>query len=277
VESTPQVIAVRRLPGAPLRIGTALPAAVPVVLAAGVVALQIAYPLASTALRHHLTVAIVVVFAAMCVAHAAVTRGPARAAAVFAVTAVPGYLVEAIGVGTGVPFGAYRYSDVLGPRMLGVPLVIGLAWTMLSWPAALVARRLVLGRVTRVLVGAWATTVGDLFLDPQMVASGAWTWRDTVPHLPGVPGVPLTNYAGWLLVTLALSALVQAVMGAGPDALGVGMYLWFWAAWTVALGLFLGLSAAACWGAVAMGTVAVPVGVRWLRSAPGRPLAQRPQ
>jgi putative membrane protein len=131
--------------------------------------------------------------------------------------------------------------------------------------------------VARVLVGAWATTVGDLFLDPQMVSSGAWTWRDTVPHLPGVAGVPLTNYAGWLLVTLVLSALVQAVMGPGPDALAVAMYLWFWAAWTVALGFFLGLPAAACWGAVAMGTVAVPVGVRRLRSAPAWPLAKRPQ
>ena len=223
-----------------------------------VVAMQIAYPLSRSTLRDHLTVGIVVAFALACVVQAAVTRGLPRALTVLAVTAVPGYLVEVLGVHTGFPFGAYRYSEVFGPRLFDVPLVIGLAWTMLCWPAALVARRLVTGSVARVLLAAWATTAGDLFLDPQMVSTGAWTWRDPGAHLPGVPDVPLSNYAGWLLVTVVLSALLQATMGDGGDTVGLGLYVWSWVAWTTALAVFLDLRAAAAWGAVAMGTVAVP-------------------
>ena len=93
---------------------------------------------------------------------------------------------------------------------------------------------------------------------------------------PAVPDVPLTNYAGWLVATLVLSALVQTAIGSGgagaaDDTLGVGLYLWSWVSWTVALAVFLGQPAAAAWGAVAMGTVAVPL----LTSGAGRGVLPR--
>ncbi|WP_375487538.1 carotenoid biosynthesis protein [uncultured Jatrophihabitans sp.] len=231
-------------------------------LTAVVVLAQIAWPLTRSTLREHLTVAIVIGFAAVCVLHAALTRSPGRAAVVLAVTALPGFAAEVVGVHTGFPFGSYAYSDALGVRVFGVPLVVALAWTMLSWPAALVARRLARRPLHRVLLGAWATTAGDFFLDPQLVAIHGWTWRHPSPHLPGVGTVPLTNYVGWIAVTLVLSALLQATMGDGGDALGLALYVWFWLAWTLALAAFLGRPAAAAWGAVAMGTVAVPLLVR---------------
>lgn len=239
--------------------------ALPALLAGAVVALQIAYPLAGVATRRDLSVAIVAGLALTCVVHAACSRGPATAAALLVGTAVPGFAVEVLGVHTGVPFGTYAYADALGPRLLGVPLVVGLAWTMLAWPAGLVARRLVTGRIARVVVGAWALAVADLFLDPQLVAIGGWTWRFPSPHLPGVPQVPLTNYAGWLLVALVLSVVVQAIAGDGPDAVPLALYLWLYAGWTLALAAFLDLGAAAAWGALGMGTVALPLAWRLWR------------
>ena len=241
------------------RLGPARFGPVLVTLVAAVLVLQILYPVTGGLLRARITVAVVIAFATLCVVDAASSRGPLRALAVLGVTAVPGLLAEVVGVGTGAPFGSYRYTGALGPRVFDVPLLVGLAWTMLAWPSALVARRLTTTPAARVLVGAWAMTAGDLFLDPQMVSAGMWRWHDTTPHLPGVPTVPLTNFAGWLLVTLVLSALVQAVVGDGDDTLGIGMYVWLWVAWTLALGVFLHLPAAAGWGALAMGTVAVPV------------------
>lgn len=238
------------------------PARVPVLLGllvAAVVGLQIAYPLVHGDARDRMTVSIVALFATTCVAHVAATRGLVAAARVLVVTAGLGYLVEVVGVNTGFPFGSYAYSDVLGRRVLGVPPVIGLAWTMLAWPAAAAARALVRGRVARVLVGAWALASADLFLDPQLVSTGAWHWSHPVPHLPGMPQIPLTNYAGWLLVALVVSAATQAVAGDGPDGVAIGLYLWLWAGWTVAQAVFLDLHASAAWGAVGMGLVAVPL------------------
>jgi putative membrane protein len=243
----------------------------PAVLALVVVGLQIGYPLAHGAVRTGLTVLIVVTLAATSLVHTAVTRGVPAAGWLLLGTAVPGWAVEALGVHTGFPFGSYIYADDLGPKLWGAPLLIGLAWTMLAWPAALVARRLVRSPAARVLVGAWALASADLFLDPQQVAAGRWTWRFPAPHLPGVPDVPLTNYAGWLGVALVLSIAVQLVAGArgrdGDDTVIVALYLWLYVGWIVALAGFLDLAAAAGWGALGMGGVAIPVAVQWWRRA----------
>jgi uncharacterized membrane protein len=244
----------------------------PTLLLVGVVGLQIAYPLTGGDTRRTLTVLIVVGLAAVCVLHATLTRGATIAIALLAGTAVPGWAAEAVGVRTGFPFGSYYYSADLGPQYFDAPLLIGLAWTMLAWPAALAARCLVRAPFARVLVGAWALAVTDLFLDPQQVAAGHWTWRFPAPHLPGVDAVPLTNYGGWLLVALLLSAVVQALAGNdvsgddGADRVMVVAYLWLYVGWIVALAGFLDLGAAAGWGALGMGTVAVPLAVQWWRT-----------
>lgn len=241
-------------------------ARIPAGLALAAVALQIAYPLAQRGAREHLAVVIVVLLAAAALVHAAVSRGPGSAAALLLVTAVPGFFIEVLGVHTGVPFGGYGYSGQLGPRWFGVPPLVGLAWTMLAWPAALTARRLVRRPLARVIVGAWALAAADVFLDPQLVTAGAWRWHDATPGLPGVPGVPLTDFAGWLLVALVLSAPVQTLAGRGAgghsDVMPLAMYLWLYLGWIIAFAGFLGLVAAAAWGALAMGLVAVPLGWR---------------
>jgi putative membrane protein len=234
----------------------------PVALALAAVVLQLAYPLLGGSGRQRLAVAIVVMFAAASVTHVYVTRGSRLALAVLLVTGVGGYTVEVLGVHTGFPFGQYRYGTALGTRAYGVPPIIGLAWTMLAWPAALVARRLVSSALARVVVGAWALASWDLFLDPQLVSIGGWRWLHPDPHLPGVANVPLTNYGGWLLVALVISAALQLLLRGdrgGRDGVAVGLYLWTYFGSVVALGAFLDLAPAAGWGALGMGIVALPL------------------
>ncbi|HEU5110781.1 MAG TPA: carotenoid biosynthesis protein, partial [Micromonosporaceae bacterium] len=167
-------------------------------LLAAVVATEIAYPLVDGPVRARLVAATVVLGFAASAWHAAATRGGRTAAALVAVTAGGGFAVEAVGVATGFPFGGYAYTDALGPRLAGVPLVIPLAWTWMAWPAWLAAGRLARRRVARVCVAAVGLAAWDLFLDPQMVAEGYWRWESPTPALPGVPGIPIGNYLGWL-------------------------------------------------------------------------------
>jgi hypothetical protein len=68
-----------------------------------------------------------------------------------------------------------------------------------------------------------------------------------------------------LFRVLVMSVAVQALAGEGDDTLMVGLYLWLYAGWVIALAGFLDLAAAAGWGALGMGTVAVPLAVQWLR------------
>ncbi len=238
--------------------------------ACAAVALQIAYPLTHGSTRDAVTIAVVLTFAAASAAHAVRTLGWLRGGALVLVIMAGGFAVEVLGVHTGVPFGSYAYADSLGPRLFTVPLLLGAAWTMLAWPAAVVARRLAASYLGRVGIGAWALASWDLFLDPQMVADGHWTWSSTAPHLPGVDTVPLTNYAGWLLVSLVVSLLLQAFVPRPieDDAVPVALYLWTWIGSVVAFLVFLdGLAAAAGWGALGMGLVAVPLVAQLIRSS----------
>jgi putative membrane protein len=233
--------------------------AVPTLVGAGVLA-QVAYPLVDGSARDALTVGTVVVCCAAAVTHAAVTRGVRTAALLVLVTAGGGLLVEAVGLASGVPFGRYDYAGSLGPKLLGVPLVIPLAWTMMAWPAWLVAARV--ARRARVLVAGWALASWDFFLDPQMVDAGHWTWSDPAPGLPGVAGVPLTNYAGWTIVAMLMMAALAAVLPAEPAGADLPMfafYLWTYASSVLAHLAFFGLPGSALWGGLAMGVLAVPL------------------
>ncbi len=238
--------------------GKALPLVVCGILA------QIAYPLVGGGARDVLTVVTVVLCCAAALVHAVLTRGVRCASAMLLVTAGGGLLVEAVGVASGFPFGAYSYGDSLGPHVLGVPVVIPFAWTMMAWPAWLVAGRLTGRRPLRVLVAGWALASWDSFLDPQMVAAGHWTWSDPVPALPGVPGVPLTNYAGWVVVAV----LMMAVMpndSPGDDAPMLAFYLWTYFSSVLAHAAFFDLPGSALWGGLAMGVVALPLAARLAR------------
>src|SRR4051812_31352267 len=144
----------------------------PWILLAALVLGQICYPLTSGHPRAALTVITVLIGYVLSVSHALLTRGVRAAAALIATATLGGFAVEAIGVATGFPFGTYDYSGELGPKILGVPLIIPLAWTWMAWPAWLAAGRLVRGRPQRVLGGAVGLGPRGLFPGPPIGAAG---------------------------------------------------------------------------------------------------------
>jgi putative membrane protein len=266
-------------------------------LLAAVIGTEILYPLVDGAVRARLVVVTVVLGFAASVWHAAATRGTRVAAALVAVTAGGGFAVEALGVATGFPFGGYAYTGALGPRLAGVPVIIPLAWTWMAWPAWLAAARLTrrrsplrrgprertgdlrrpAARVARVALAAVGLAAWDLFLDPQMVVEGYWRWDDPTPALPGVPDVPVGNYLGWLAVALIMMAVLSSLdtsadRGADhtTDRPMYAMYLWTYASSVMAHAVFLGLPAAAVWGGLGMGLVAVPLAVALAKEAGAR-------
>ncbi|MGA4730083.1 carotenoid biosynthesis protein [Micromonospora taraxaci] len=263
-------------------------------LLAVLVLAQICYPLTTGDTRAGLTVATVVLGWLLSVGHALLSRGPRVAAALVAVATGGGFAIEAIGVATGVPFGSYDYSGELGPKLAGVPLIIPLAWTWMAWPAWLAAVRLTSGGSTTSTgggstVGRWAgrialATVGlaawDLFLDPQMVAEGYWVWRDATPALPGLAGIPVSNYLGWLLFAVLMMSALRPLAGPAAERTDrrdhpmTALYLWTYFSSILAHAVFLDLPASALWGAAGMSVTAIPLAVTVLRARRARETRQ---
>ncbi|MEV6599429.1 carotenoid biosynthesis protein [Actinoplanes sp. NPDC051346] len=233
-------------------------------LLGALVVVQICYPLTHGEVRAGLTVTTVVLGYVLSVAHAWRSRGARAALALVATATLGGFAVEAVGVATGFPFGTYDYAGLLGPKVLGVPLIIPLAWTWMAWPAWLAALRLARTRAARIALAASGLAAWDLFLDPQMVAEGYWTWDSPDPALPGVAGVPIGNYLGWLGFAVLLMTVLAAAVGPagrhpGGDAPMMVLWLWTYASSVLAHAVFLGLPWSALWGGVLMGAVVLPL------------------
>lgn len=116
-----------------------------------------------------------------------------------------GNLVENLGVRTGVPFGHYYFTGVMGPKILVVPVFLGLAYVgmaYLSWTLA----RLILRETHRPLAGSRVITLAllasaimlswDLSMDPVWsTIVRAWVWQEGGRYF----GVPFSNFLGWFL------------------------------------------------------------------------------
>lgn len=233
-------------------------------LVAAAVLVQIAYPLTVDAWRTPVTVLSVVVFAAAALADCTRRHGLRGGVTLLAVAGGIGLLAEAVGVATGVPFGSYAYTGTLGPTLLGVPVVVPLAWLMMAWPALVVGRTLAGSRPAVAVVGGLALAAWDVFLDPQMVDAGHWVWFHPTPSLPLVPGIPLTNFAGWVLVSVVIVGTLHVLLPARREVSrpAAVLYLWVAASSVLAHLAFFGLPGSALVGGLLMGGVAIPFALR---------------
>jgi carotene biosynthesis associated membrane protein len=239
----------------------------PWAFAAATIALQIPYPLLHGTARQAVTIASVLTFAAATLSHLATRRRTTDAVKLLLVVGLLSFAVEAVGVRTGYPFGTYTYGTGLGPKLTTVPLLVPLAWTMMTWPALVAARRITSHWLGTPVLAAIALAGWDLFLDPQMVRDGNWTWSTTSTS-PALQGIPWTNLAGWLAAALVIALATNRVLPpdaqpkAADRALPLTLFLWTYAGSLVANAVFLDRPGVAVSGGLGMGLVALPL--TWL-------------
>ncbi len=148
------------------------------------------------------------VFVLFALVHCVAVEGFRLTAQFFAISAIVSYGLEEAGVRTGLIYGAYHYSDMLGTKLGHVPVIIPLAWFMMIYPSWMVARAILCdvdarswpGLTAVSLVAALAITGWDMVMDPGMAATHNWVWEQGGEYF----GVPLRNYFGWILTTFII-------------------------------------------------------------------------
>lgn len=119
----------------------------------------------------------------------------------FFLVSIAGYAIEAIGVATGWPFGSYSYGEVLGIKVLGVPLMIGINWGMLAFACASVAKSLVSNKYKASLIGASFMVLLDFVMEPTAIVYGFWNWEAV--------SIPVTNYLAWFTISYVLILFIN--------------------------------------------------------------------
>lgn len=142
-----------------------------------------------------------------------------RGTAALACVALLGFGVEAVGSYTGLPFGLYAYTDALQPQLFGVPLMMGFAWMALIAYALELFSRIGWPAWLEVAAAALWTTAIDLVIDP-LAANELGYWRRSSVGV--YYGIPLTNFAGWFVVSLLACGLFRWRLGQNFMALVVG-------------------------------------------------------
>jgi putative membrane protein len=218
---------------------------------------MVATPLLPKAGRPRVVAANIVVTGLAGAALAATTErwGAVKAVRAFGTVTTATLALERLAARAGVPFGRYAYTGRLRPQLGGVPVAVPVAWFAMAIPARAVATVVAPRRpaIARVATAATLLTAWDLFLDPQMVGEGYWRWARAGRYR----GIPLTNYAGWLLTASALMAGLERLLpngdvdGDGTRAM-VGMYALVAALSTLAFAAFFDDRFVALCGGAAM-------------------------
>ena len=162
---------------------------------------------------------------------------------------VYGFGIEILGLTTGLLFGDYKYTAVLGPGMFGVPYALVSSWMVVTAFAVFLLVYLGIPRKWWVFFGPPVMVILDLILEPAATGPmGAWIWESS----GGYYGVPINNFVGWFIASIPIFTFLSLgrYSHRGSSYVSASVLLFFialsmahllWVPVLIAL-LFLGLS-----------------------------------
>lgn len=148
-----------------------------------------------------------------------------------AVCLVVSNVFENMSVMTKFPFGNYYYTDLSGPKIFHVPLLIGPAYFGMAYSSWLLAQVLLrsplAGRGVFLVpfVASFLMVCWDMCMDPySSTVLRYWVWRDG----GGYFGVPLSNFAGWFLTVFIIFRIFAIYVARRPERTRTGQDRAFW-------------------------------------------------
>jgi putative membrane protein len=108
-----------------------------------------------------------------------------------------GFIIEVIGVKTGLVFGKYSYGEGLGLKLLEVPLIISINWAMLICAGIRIVSGIFANKIVSLFAAAVLVTLIDLLIEQVAPKLDFWQFEGGLPDLH--------NYLGWIGVAFFTS------------------------------------------------------------------------
>ena len=129
-----------------------------------------------------------------------------------------GIFVEFLGVNYGLLFGEYSYGKNLGPKLFGVPFLIGMNWVILTIISGSISSYILKGnKILSIILGSILMLVIDFFIEPVAPILDFWEFKNSI--------VPLSNYTGWLITGIFTQSLYQYLFKEKELKFSLNLYL----------------------------------------------------
>ena len=109
--------------------------------------------------------------------------------------------VELVGVHTSLLFGKYHYGNNLGPKIAGVPLLIGVNWMILTFITGSICRRFIAQKWLVILCSALLMVTLDFFIEVNAPRFDFWYWDIGYP--------PLRNFIDWFIIAVIMQTILH--------------------------------------------------------------------
>ena len=112
-----------------------------------------------------------------------------------------GMVVEWIGVHNDGLFGSYYYGNNLGPKIYGVPLLIGVNWLTLTFITSAMVMKKLGNKWLEIAVASVLMLFLDFFIEVSAPPFDFWIWPEGE--------APLRNFIAWFCIAFVLHYVVQ--------------------------------------------------------------------
>lgn len=130
---------------------------------------------------------------------------------------IAGMLTEWMGVQFGWLFGEYNYGSNLGPKLDGVPLLIGMNWAILVFCTGTIVSRVTSSPLPAALTGAVLMVLLDLLMEVCAPRFDFWEFAGGV--------APISNYVAWFGLAFLLNLVFQVLKIKGNATFALHVFL----------------------------------------------------
>ncbi len=122
---------------------------------------------------------------------------------IFLLIFLSGFVVEVIGVRTGLLFGHYTYGKALGIKFFDTPLLIGINWLFLTYTAVAITGNFIKKGWLNVFIAPLFMLVYDIVLEQVAPKMNMWSWQNSE--------IPFKNYIAWYIIGFVFVLLLEVL------------------------------------------------------------------